>query len=78
MRAKLDSEEGKRIYKKRQAIVEPVFAHLKEIIGFVRFHLRGLKKVCGEFALICLAHNIRKIFTRCKSKGLSYGSVLEG
>lgn len=78
MRAKLDSEEGKRIYKKRQAIVEAVFGHLKEIIGFVRFHLRGLKKVCGEFALICLAHNIRKISTWCKSRELTYGAALGG
>lgn len=78
MRAKLDTQEGKSTYKKRQVIVEPVFAHIKAIIGFARFHLRGLKKVAGEFALICLAHNIRKIATHRKFKELSYGTALRG
>ena len=61
MRDKLETESGKRIYQRRQAIVEPVFATLKRAIGFAGFLLRGLPKVRGEFALLCLAHNLRKI-----------------
>jgi len=61
MRCKLDSAHGKQTYVKRQAIVEPVFGHIKETIGFRKFNLRGLNKVRGEFSLVCLAHNLRKI-----------------
>lgn len=68
MRSKLDSVHGKRIYAKRKFIVEPVFGHIKEIIGFRNFHLRGLRKVSGEFALICFAHNLRKIINALKPK----------
>ena len=61
MRLKLDSAYGKRIYAKRKVIVEPVFGHIKETIGFRKFNLKGLSKVSGEFALVCIAHNLRKI-----------------
>jgi hypothetical protein len=40
--------------------VEPVFGQIKNL-GFRRFHLRGFSKVAGEFALVCLAHNLRKV-----------------
>lgn len=68
MRSKLDSVHGKRLYAKRKFIVEPVFGHIKEIIGFRKFHLRGLDKVSGEFALVCIAHNLRKIINAIKPK----------
>jgi len=68
MRSKLDSVHGKRIYAKRKFIVEPVFGHIKEILGFRNFHLRGLDKVSGEFALVCIAHNLRKIINALKPK----------
>lgn len=61
MREKLQSAEGKSIYKKRQVIVEPVFATLKRAMGFSRFLLRGIDKVRGEFTLLCIAHNMRKM-----------------
>jgi transposase len=61
MRAKLDSPEGRRKYRKRQATVEPVFGHLKNILGFRQFLLRGLDKVQGEFCLMASVHNLRKI-----------------
>lgn len=66
MRSKLDSPHGKRIYAKRQSIAEPVFGHIKETIGFRKFHLRGLEKVNGEFILVCMAHNMRKIINALK------------
>jgi len=66
MRSKLDTAHGKRIYAKRKTIVEPVFGHIKETIGFRKFSLRGLQKVCGEFLLVCIAHNVRKIVNALK------------
>ena len=61
MRTKLDSDVGKAIYAKRKHIVEPVFGHIKAVIGFTGFHLRGLDKVNGEFTLVAIAHNLKKI-----------------
>ncbi len=61
MRSKLDSEAGKAIYNKRKHIVEPVFGHMKTVIGFTSFHLRGLEKVNGEFKLVAIVHNLKKI-----------------
>jgi len=63
MRAKLASEEGKRIYSRRKAIVEPVFGQIKEARRFRRFSLRGLGKVRGEWTLVSLCHNLLKLLT---------------
>lgn len=69
MRSKLDSPYGKRLYAKRQGIVEPVFGHIKEAIGFGKFLLRGLEKADGEFAIVCIVHNLRKIIHALRPKG---------
>ncbi len=61
MRKKLDTADGKTIYKRRQAIVEPVFANIKHNLKFREFLLRGLKKVKAEFTLMAIVHNIQKI-----------------
>jgi hypothetical protein len=61
MREKLKTGLGKRTYRRRQVIVEPVFATLKRAMGFTGFLLRGLQKVRGEFMLACIAHNVRKL-----------------
>ena len=70
MRSKLDSESGKAIYAKRKHIVEPVFAHIKSVLGFTGFHLRGLKKVNAEFKLVAIAHNLKKISKYAYKKGI--------
>jgi hypothetical protein len=62
MRHKLRSEAERAIYKMRKAIVEPVFGQIKERRGFRRFNLRGLDKVRAEWKLICLTHNLLKLF----------------
>ena len=62
MRAKLDSEEGRAVYAQRKAVVEPVFGQVKEIRGFRRFSLRGRELVSEEWQLICLTHNLLKLF----------------
>lgn len=71
MRKKLDTQEGKLIYKKRQAIVEPVFGNIKHNLGFREFLLRGLNKVKTEFRLIATAHNLLKIAKFIKKQRLS-------
>ncbi|MEW5796096.1 MAG: transposase [Candidatus Zixiibacteriota bacterium] len=64
MREKSSSAEGQQGYARRNHLVEPVFGNIKFNLGFDRFHLRTLAKVAGEFQLICLAHNIRKLAAR--------------
>lgn len=61
MRKKLSTEEGSKILSQRKAIVEPVFAQLKHIMGFRNFLLRGVEKVKTEVSLICTAYNIKKL-----------------
>ena len=62
MAAKVRSPEGRLIYAQRKVIVEPVFGQIKEARGFRRFLLRGLEKIRGEWSLVCLTHNLLKIW----------------
>jgi transposase len=62
MRERLASESGHAIYRLRKAIVEPVFGHIKERRPFRRFSFRSLIKVRAEWNLICLTHNLLKLF----------------
>jgi hypothetical protein len=71
MRRKLDSETGKVTYSQRQYTVESPFGHIKSIMGFTSFSLRGLFKVKGEFKLVAIAHNLRKIWLYLKTSGKS-------
>jgi transposase len=59
--AKLATPHGQAIYARRRELVEPVFGNLKFNLGFNRYSLRGLAKVRGEFLLICIAHNLKKL-----------------
>ena len=61
MRRKLKTRVGRATYARRKTIVEPVFGQIKQAQGFRQFLLRGLKKVQGEWALVCMAHNILKV-----------------
>ena len=65
MRRKLQTKMGGAIYSTRKAVVEPVFGQIKQARGFRQFLLRGLKKVQGEWAIICLTHNILKLHRLC-------------
>jgi transposase len=62
MKQKLQSDAGRAIYKMRKAIVEPVFGQIKECRGFRRFSFRGIENVRAEWSLVCLTHNILKLF----------------
>lgn len=62
MTRKLRAIRGRCTYSKRKQIVEPVFGQIKGARGFRQFLLRGLEKVSGEWDLICLTHNLLKLF----------------
>ena len=62
MREKLATPAGRNIYALRKTIVEPVFGQIKEIRGFRRFSFRGAPKATAEWGLICLTHNLLKLF----------------
>ena len=61
MANKLSTEIGQAIYRLRKCTVEPVIGIIKEILGFRQFSLRGLKKVAGEWCLVCLAFNLKRL-----------------
>lgn len=61
MAYRLSTEIGQAIYRLRKCTVEPVIGIIKEILGFRQFSLRGLKKVAGEWCLICLAFNLKRL-----------------
>lgn len=63
MAYKLRSEIGRAIYRLRKSTVEPVIGIIKEVLGFRQFSLRGLSAVTGEWALVCLAFNLKRLHT---------------
>lgn len=62
MQHRLKTKEGKAFYAKRKTTSEPVFGIIKEVMGFRRFLLRGLVAVKGEWRLVCLAFNLKRLF----------------
>ena len=64
MREKLRSEEGREIYKKRLYTAEPVLGNMKWNRRRIMMSLRGFEKVRGEFLLMCLVHNVKKVVKR--------------
>ena len=61
MTYRLKTEAGKEFYAKRKSTVEPVFGIIKEVMGFRRFLLRGLEAVAGEWTLVCIAFNLKRL-----------------
>src|SRR3989339_245229 len=76
MREKLSGCEGKKVYSRRQVIVEPVFGNIKHNLGFREFLVRNKEKVRGEFALISIVHNIVKISGYLRKLGVSLNEAL--
>lgn len=62
MRRKLQTKAGRAVYRRHKSIAEPVFGQIKAGRGFLRFLLRGLRKVRCEWKIVTMAHNIRKLF----------------
>ncbi len=63
MAYKLQTEIGQAIYGLRKCTVEPVIGIIKEVIGFRQFSLRGLLKAAGEWNLVCIGHNLKRMHT---------------
>jgi hypothetical protein len=63
-RENLHTELGQTLKKQRGAEIESCFGDIKHNMGFRRFHLRGLRKVKTEFALVAMAHNLRKVYLK--------------
>lgn len=61
MMRKLRTKRGRAHYKRRKVIVEPVFGWAKQVMGFRAFLLRGVRKVRGEWNLVCTALNLRRM-----------------
>lgn len=71
MKYKLQTDIGKEIYRLRKCTVEPVFGIIKETMGFRQFSLRGLTKATGEWSLVCLAFNLRRLQRLILKKAIS-------
>ncbi len=61
MAHRLKTKAGRALYALRKQTVEPVFGIIKSVIGFRQFSLRGLTKVSGEWSLVCLAWNLKRM-----------------
>jgi transposase len=61
MAYKLRTEIGRVIYRLRKCTVEPVIGIIKEVLGFRQFSLRGLAAAAGEWCLVCLAFNLKRL-----------------
>jgi transposase len=63
MARKLRTKRGHETYAERKWIVEPVFGQIKRGLGFRQFLLNGLDKIRSEWRIVCMAHNLRKLWT---------------
>lgn len=72
MRRRLKSTQGAAIYRRRKAIVEPVFGQIREAQGFRRFLLRSLSKAREQWAMVCTAHNLLKLY---RARGMAEAAI---
>ena len=66
MKYRLKTKSGKAVYAKRKSTIEPVFGIIKAAMGFRQFLLRGLDAVKGEWDLVCVAFNFKRLFALAK------------
>ena len=62
MQHRLKTPEGNKLYALRKQTPEPVFGIIKSVLGFRQFLLRGLERVRGEWTLVTMAWNIKRMF----------------
>ncbi len=62
MKEKMERDESREKYRLRKQTVEPVFGVIKKWMGFTQFHLRGHDKVSGEWELVTLAYNVKRLW----------------
>jgi transposase len=68
MAHRLKTPEGRKLYAQRKHTAEPVFGIIKSVLGFRQFLLRGLDKVRGEWNLVTLAWNLKRMFALVPAK----------
>ena len=61
MAHRLQTKEGRKLYALRKQIVAPVFSIIKSVMGFRQFFLSDIEKVRGEWNLVCLAWNLKRM-----------------
>ena len=64
MARKLRTKRGRKEYARRKAIIEPIFGQIKHCRGFRQFSMRGMVKMKAEWILVCLTHNLLKLFRK--------------
>lgn len=62
MARKLRTKKGRETYAKRKGMIEPIFGQIKQARGFRQFLLRGMENMRGEWSLVCMTHNLLKLF----------------
>ncbi len=62
MKYRLRTQEGKALYGKRKSTIEPAFGIVKHVLGFRQFLLRGIDAVNGEWDLVCIGYNMKRMF----------------
>jgi hypothetical protein len=62
MKHRLKTQSGKAVYATRKSTIEPVFGIIKSVMGFRQFLLRGLEAVKGEWNLVCIAFNLKRLY----------------
>jgi transposase len=62
MARKLRTKKGRETYAQRKWITEPVFGQIKRGLGFTQFLLNGIERMRGEWRMVCMAHNLRKLW----------------
>jgi transposase len=67
MAHRLKTPDGKKLYALRKQVPEPVFGIIKSVLGFRQFLLRGLDHVRGEWSLVTMAWNLKRLFALCPS-----------
>jgi transposase len=59
-----EQNQRQELYNRRKSTIEPVFGVIKSVIGFTKFSLRGLENVSNEWTLVCIAYNLKRLFTQ--------------
>jgi transposase len=78
MKEKIESESGRALYSKRKQTVEPVFGVIKAAMGFRQFLLRGIDKIRGEWQLVTLAYNFKRLASLKMEVGSGVITALHG
>ena len=78
MAHRLKTAEGRALYGKRKSTVEPVFGQIKRVLGFREFTMRGFDRVSGEWTLVTMAYNLRRLFQLKSGRKKAVFALLNG